>query len=340
MSLLQPARKDGELFMNPVQTQIGGFRTILKVLPLFLSDRDIRSPQHALSFRTDPQLLAQEPRTGLRITWFGHSSALVEIDGVRLLLDPVWDMRASPVSWAGPKRFFAPTMPLAAMPSLDVILISHDHYDHLGKESVKALSRLPCASDAVWVTSLAVAPILAGFGVPHDRIRELNWMDQTSIVARRSGASVQVAVYPARHFSGRSVRTRFHTLWSSFALTGSRHSVYFGADSGWWPGFTEIAARHPPFDITMLEIGAFNELWRDIHLGPDGAAQAYREMGAPGLLMPIHWGLFDLALHPWQQPISRLAELADAEGLRLWSPEPGRPSDVIAGEELRSDWWR
>ena len=340
MSLLHPARKDGEIFCNPVPTAVGDLRIIAKVLPLYLTNREQRVPTQAFRFRTDTTAFAQEPRTGLRVTWFGHSSALIEMDGVRVLLDPVWDLRASPATWFGPKRFFAPTMPLAEMPNVDVILITHDHYDHLGEATVRELSRLACASDAMWITSLEVAPILTRFGVPRERIREMNWMDQLSVTAERSGAAASVTAYPARHFSGRSLTNRFKTLWSSFVLESSGHAVYVGADSGWWPGFAEIAARHPPFDLTLLEVGAFNELWRDIHLGPDGAARAFREMGTPGLLMPVHWGLFDLALHAWTQPIARLTELADAEGLRLWSPEPGLPTDVVAGEQVRSDWWR
>ena len=340
MSLLHPARKDGEVFCNPVPTEVGGLRLMTKVLPLYLMNREQRVPDCALSFETDTSLFAQEPRTGLRVTWFGHSSALIEADGIRVLLDPVWDQRASPVSWFGPKRFFAPTMPLAQMPALDIILITHDHYDHLGEATVRELSGLACARDAVWLTSLAVGPILTKFGVPRERIRQMDWMDRTKIVSRRDGSVAEITAYPARHFSGRSLTNRFKTLWSSFVLESRGHALYLGADSGWWPGFAEIAARHPPFDLTLLEIGAFNELWRAIHLGPDGAAQAFREMGAPGLLMPVHWGLFDLALHAWTQPIARLTEVADQEELRLWSPEPGRPTDVIAGEQVRSAWWR
>jgi L-ascorbate metabolism protein UlaG (beta-lactamase superfamily) len=116
--------------------------------------------------------------------------------------------------------------------------------------------------------------------------------------------------------------------------------VYFGADSGWWEGFAEIGAKYGPFDVTMLEIGAYNDLWKQIHMGPDGAARAFQDMGSSGLLMPIHWGLFDLALHTWEWPVERMVEVADAEGLKLWIPEPGRPTEVVCGSEVRSAWWR
>ena len=132
---------------------------------------------------------------------------------------------------------------------------------------------------------------------------------------------------------------RFETLWSSFALRGSKHRVYYGADSGLWDGFAAIGREFGPFDLTMLEIGAFNELWKDIHLGPDGAGEAFAAMGAAGMLMPIHWGLFDLALHAWLEPIRRMTHLSDQNGIRLWSPVPGVPTEVVAGSELRSKWW-
>jgi L-ascorbate metabolism protein UlaG (beta-lactamase superfamily) len=190
---------------------------------------------------------------------------------------------------------------------------------------------------------LGVGGILRQFGVRAERITELDWTESATI-AGADGARCEITSLPARHFSGRSLSNRFETLWASFVLRGQKHAVYFGADSGWWEGFAEIGAAHGPFDLTMLEIGAFNEMWARIHLGPDNAARAFRALGeasrATGLLMPIHWGLFDLALHAWRQPIKRLTELAGAEGLKLWSPEPGLPAEVAPGVELRSEWWR
>jgi L-ascorbate metabolism protein UlaG (beta-lactamase superfamily) len=142
---------------------------------------------------------------------------------------------------------------------------------------------------------------------------------------------------PARHFSGRSLFNRFQTLWASFVLAGPGHRVYYGADSGEWPGFKEIGEKYGPFDLTMLEIGAFDPAWASIHMGSEGAVRSFRALGGDGLLMPIHWGLFDLALHYWTQPIEQISAV---EGLKLWSPTPGVPTQVIPDKELRSDWWR
>lgn len=336
--MLRRAEKQGRKYLNPVPTAVGGTKVIFKVLPEMLSSQEERVPREPLGpFRTDVAAYATAPASGLRITWMGHSSLLVEIDGVRLLLDPVWDQRASPVQWMGPKRFFAPTMPLEQLPRLDAVLVSHDHFDHLGKGTARRLAELQ--PEARWVTSLGVGAVLRGFGVQAQWITELDWTE-TAEVAGRDGAVCAITSLPARHFSGRSAFNRFETLWASFVLSGSEHRVYFGADSGWWEGFAEIGAAHGPFDLTMLEIGAYNELWRQIHLGPDAAAQAFRALGGSGLLMPIHWGLFNLALHAWRQPIERLTALADADGLKLWTPAPGVPTEVVRGVAVLSNWWR
>ena len=220
MSLLHRAHMDGELFCNPVPTEIGGLRMALRVLPLYLTNRAERFPREPLHFQTDSAAYRTPPATGLRVTWFGHSGALLEIDGLRLLLDPVWDPRASPFTRIGPKRFFAPTLALRDLPELDAILITHDHYDHLGAQTIRDLAGADCARDAQWITSLRVGPILAGFGAPRDRIAEMDWTDALVIRSCRSEATAKLTAYPARHFSGRSVRGRFKTLWSSFVFAG------------------------------------------------------------------------------------------------------------------------
>jgi L-ascorbate metabolism protein UlaG (beta-lactamase superfamily) len=335
MTMLRRASKVGRKYSNLVPTSVGNLALIPKVLWLKLTSREEMAPKVALGpFRTDAAVYRVPPVSGLRVTWLGHSSMLVEIDGVRVLIDPVWDERASPTRWSGPKRFFAPTMGLEELPELDAVLISHDHYDHLGKETIRRLAGLGSMKDVRWITSAGVGEILVGFGVARERITELEWTEGVSV------GDVRVTALPARHFSGRGMMNRFHTLWSSFVLKGSEHTVYFGADSGWWEGFAEIGATYGPFDVTMLEIGAYNDLWSDIHLGPDGAVRAFKALGGTGLMMPIHWGLFDLALHGWRQPMERLLEIADAEGIRVWAPAPGVPTEVVQGVEMRSDWWR
>jgi L-ascorbate metabolism protein UlaG (beta-lactamase superfamily) len=348
MSLLKRAEKSGRKFLNPVPTRVGGPSMMFKVLPQYLKNRAETEPTRELGpFRTNSSLYDAAPESGLRVTWFGHSSSLIEIDGMRVLIDPVWDQRASPVQWMGPKRFFQPTIALENLPKIDVVLISHDHYDHLGEQTVRRLARLSVAAEARWVTSLGVGERLRKFGVSPGKITELDWTESIEVGAgdvaeTNSGPCVRLTAWPSRHFSGRGIRDRFTTLWSSFVIEGPRHRVFFGADSGWWDGFAEIAAQYERFDLTMLEIGAFHELWASIHLGPDGAVRAFEAMGGSsraGLFLPIHWGLFNLALHAWRQPIERLLEIAPGKGFDLLLPKPGEPTEVVPQQARFSGWW-
>jgi L-ascorbate metabolism protein UlaG (beta-lactamase superfamily) len=329
---LMRARRQGKRYLNPVPTTVGGLSVMFKVGPRFFLETAARSPQHPLGpFHTDPQVYATEPASGLRVTWFGHASSLIEIDGSRILIDPVWDGRAAPTRWAGPKRFFAPPLSLEDLPPIDAVIISHDHYDHLGADTVRRLAQIDSFRQTQWITTLGVGAILSSFGVDRTRCTELDWTEHARV------GSLDITALPTRHFSGRSLFNRFETLWASFALIGPRHRVYYGADSGEWEGFNEIGVKFGPFDLSMLEIGAFDPLWAAIHMGPEGAIRTFRALGGHGLLMPIHWGLFDLALHPWKQPIQSITA---AEGLKLWSPTPGMPTEVVSGREIRSDWWR
>ncbi len=337
MATLARAARNGKRYLNPVPTTIGGFSLIARVFVEYLTNREERVPREPLGpFQTDARIFASRPASGLRVTWLGHSSSLVELGGLRILIDPMWDERAAPVSWAGPRRFFPPPLPIESLPPIDLVLISHDHYDHLGAVTVRALSTAAATRQARWVTCLGVGRLLEDFGVARTSIQELDWTERTEV------GSLEVTALPARHFSGRSFSNRFQTLWASFVLRAGSQRVFFGADSGEWEGFAEVGRLYGPFDLIMLEIGAFNDLWRDIHMGPDGALRTFQLLSGseahPGLLMPIHWGLFDLALHGWRQPIERL--YAGAGGVKLWCPEPGRPEEVIAGQPLHSDWWR
>ncbi len=283
------------------------------------------SPPSALDVLT-PDLTAP-PASGLRITWLGHSTMLIEIDGRRVLTDPVFSERSGPSSYVGPRRFHPPPIPLASLPPLDAVLISHDHYDHLDDETITALAE----TVPRFLVPLGVGAHLAYWGVPEDRIVELDWWDEEVVEGLRLVAT------PARHFSGRGLLDRDATLWASWAIVGPEHRVFFSGDTGMHPAFEEIGQRLGPFDATMLEVGAYNALWRDVHLGPEQAVRAHQLLGG-GFFLPIHWGTFNLAYHSWVEPGERLLVALRAEGVAGAIPRQGQSVEPASPPPLER-WW-
>ncbi|HXL57225.1 MAG TPA: MBL fold metallo-hydrolase [Chitinophagaceae bacterium] len=329
MDFLQHSRKEGKKFLNPVPTEISTGGNMLSIMWKYFTNREETIPKHVLGpFSTDIAVYKTMPASGLRITWIGHSSLLTEIDGRRILTDPVWSERASFSSFIGPKRFFAAPLSLNELPQLDAIIISHDHYDHLDKAVIEQLANITVP----FYCSLGVGQYLEQWGVHKSRITEMDWIEDAFI-----GDDCTITALPARHFSGRSLRNRFQTLWSSFVIKASRHTIFYGADSGWFPGFKHIGNAYGPFDLTMLEIGAYNENWADIHMGPEKAVDAHLALKGD-LMMPIHWGTFNLALHPWKEPIERLLQYAQEKNIKLFLPKPGEPTEVTS-KSYNSKWW-
>ncbi|WP_104525791.1 MBL fold metallo-hydrolase [Blastococcus atacamensis] len=263
----------------------------------------------------------------LAVTWFGHASALLEIDGQRVLLDPVWGYRVSPSPVFGPTRLHEPPVELDELPPVDAVLISHDHYDHLDLPTVQALLR---TQTAPWVVPLGIGEHLRKWGVPDERIVELDWDGEHHI------GRLTLTCTEARHFSGRYFY-RDTTLWASWAVTGPRHRVFFGGDTGYTPAFAEIGARLGPFDLTLLPIGAYNDAWHAIHMDPEEAVRAHGDLGG-GILLPIHWATFNLAFHRWAEPVQRLLAAAGPRGIEVAVPQPGERIDVLDPPPLR-DWW-
>ncbi|GAA5167392.1 MBL fold metallo-hydrolase [Pseudonocardia eucalypti] len=263
----------------------------------------------------------------LAVTWYGHSSALVEIDGRRVLVDPVWSDRVSPSPLIGPKRLHPTPTPLEALPPLDAVLISHDHYDHLDLATVRALSR---RERVPFVVPLGVGAHLRAWGVPDEQVIELDWGGQARV------RELTLTCTEARHFSGRMF-TRNSTLWASWVIAGPQHGVFFGGDSGYTPAFAEIGARFGPFNLTLLPIGAYHSQWPDMHMTPEEAVRAHGDLGG-GLLVPVHWATFRLAFHGWSEPVHRLMAAADRDGeARVAVPVPGERFPVTTPPT--QDWW-
>ena len=269
------------------------------------------------------------PATGLRVTWLGHSSQLVEVDGHRILLDPVWSKRASPFSTMGPTRFHEPPLSLDEVPALDAVVISHDHYDHLDRATVIALNK----KKVRFVVPLGVGAHLEHWGVTADRITELDWWDRVTV------GKLQLVATPGRHFSGRSVTMsdRNKTLWAGWAIIGPKHRVFYSGDTAMFPGFSEIGRRLGPFDVTMFEVGAYNARWADVHLGPEQAVAAHR-MVRGEVMLPVHWGTFALGIHSWTEPVERVLAAAKAAGVQVATPRPGQSVEP-ANRPALVRWW-
>lgn len=275
----------------------------------------------------------------LAVTWFGHASALIEVDGFRVLTDPVWSERVSPSRLVGPSRIHPVPVALTELPPVDAVVISHDHYDHLDADTVTALV---ATQRAVFVVPLGVGAHLRHWGVPDARIVELDWGGSYSLPPRAaSGEGLTITCAEARHFSGRGL-VRNTTLWAGWALAGPAHRVYFGGDTGFTKAFAETGDRCGPFDLTLLPIGAYNHSWADIHMNPEEAVRAHADLcgGDPahGMLLPIHWATFNLAPHPWDEPVRRLVAAAAAAGTEIVVPIPGQRLDISDLPPTRA-WW-
>ncbi len=325
---LEEARKKGGKFLNPIPTHNAGFDKLIPLLREYINNKAETVPKLPLGpFKTDTSIYQKQPASGLRITWIGHSSLLIEIDGKRILTDPVWGQRASFLSFMGPKRFFDPPVKLSELPPLDAVLLSHDHYDHLDKETIKFFA----GTTIPFFCSKGVSEYLERWGINSSYTTQMNWGDSVMV-----GRDIVITSTPARHFSGRGIINRNETLWASFVIRGPKHNIFFGADSGWFPGFKEIGDIFGPFDLTMLEIGAYGKYWPDIHMGPDHASNAHLALKGK-LMMPIHWGTFNLSTHAWDEPIERLSQYAKEKNIELFIPEPGKPTEVTG--PLDSKWW-
>ncbi|MEO7069266.1 MAG: MBL fold metallo-hydrolase [Nostocoides sp.] len=265
---------------------------------------------------------------GLRVTWLGHATVLLELDDRRILIDPVWSDRCSPSSLVGPKRLHDVPVALADLPPIDAVVISHDHYDHLDMPTIKALAS---STSAQFVVPLAIGAHLQSWGVPVGRITELDWNESTSV------AGVRLVCSPAQHFSGRSLRDRDRTLWASWVIADATHKVFYSGDGGYFDGFTEIGAAEGPFDVALIQVGAYSESWPDIHMTPEEGIATAVDVGA-ALVVPVHWGTFRLAPHPWSEPVDRLWAEAKARDVRIVVPRPGERIDPSEVGDV-DPWW-
>lgn len=317
-------------FVNSVPTNMD--MQVSKMIPImyeFIAGDKNREPNKTLpqtNFTKEDIEVTND--TNMRLRWFGHSAFYLEIDGKRILLDPMLGAYAAPLSFLGAKRFNQKLpIEIEELPFIDAVLYSHDHYDHLDYTSVMNLK------DKVghWYVPLGLGSHLKSWGVSEESITEMDWWEETEF------NGLKLVSTPARHFSGRGFTDRFKTFWTSWVIQGKHQSLYFSGDGGYSDGFKQIGEKYGPFDLCLIECGAYNEAWHDIHMMPEESAQACVDLKG-ALMMPIHWGGFNLSLHEWTDPIERVSIKAKELGVNLITPIIGE--EIIVPIKVSNEsWW-
>ncbi|WP_040664423.1 MBL fold metallo-hydrolase [Nafulsella turpanensis] len=323
-----PNYKDGK-FHNLVETPVmAPEASYIDLLRQQLAGGESRAPQEAIL--VVKRNMKETPSSGNpHLTWFGHSSYLLQLSGYNLLVDPVFSERTSPFDFVGTKAFAGTTeIGVEDLPAIDFVLITHDHYDHLDYPTIQKLAHKAKG----FYVPLGVGAHLERWGVSSDQIHELDWWEEIPLVA-----DLQLIATPARHFSGRGITDRNKTLWASYVLKSKQHSLYLGGDSGYGPHFKEIGNLFGPFDLTLLECGQYHPYWPNIHMMPEETVQAHLDLKGK-VLMPVHWGKFTLSLHAWNEPVERVTAKAKEKGVTVVTPRIGE--QVVVDSKLPvKPWW-
>jgi L-ascorbate metabolism protein UlaG (beta-lactamase superfamily) len=324
-----PQFRDG-VFANPLPPAAYGSIDLWNLFAGQVFGNEVRVPPGPLPVvAVGPDAVKNLPATpGLRAFWIGHASVFVQIDALRLLIDPILSDYASPFD-VGPRRFHPPPIALAELPPIDAVLITHDHYDHLDMRTVQKLAQ----RGSMFLVPLGIGAHLSAWGVPDAQVRELEWWQEHAI------KGVRLVSTPARHYSGRSLSDRNATLWTSWSVIGARHRFYVSGDTGWSDHFRAIGDRLGPFDLSFVKIGAYGPgaLWLDIHMSAEDAVRAHRDLRARRLL-PVHWSTFNLAFHAWDEPIRRALAAARASNVDLLTARIGEWVDADRAFAV-NPWW-
>lgn len=321
--------KDG-VFQNIGGVKMSmGFGDYVKGMRGFFSSQPNTSPSSNIPVIHQDSLELVNYQGSARLIWFGHSTFLYQTAGKNVLLDPMLGPVPAPHPMLGGKRF-GKNLPIAIekLPKIDMVLLSHDHYDHLDYGSIIKLK------DKVgkFFTPLGVGAHLVEWGVDEDKIVEMDWWDESTFMG------FNLKCTPAQHFSGRGLTDRGKTLWSGWVIHNDNTNIFFSGDSGYGGHFKDIGDKYGPFDFAMMECGQYNELWKEIHMMPEETAQAGIEVKAK-TIMPIHWGAFKLAMHPWTDPVIRVNKKAKELGLPVITPKIGELIYLDKSSEYKKEWW-
>lgn len=325
-------KKDG-VFVNQIETDMTlSFKDGLKLLPEYFSKPPSREPKVAFNtLKIDQKEIESRANQDPKLTWFGHSAFLLTMESKNILIDPMLGESASPITFIGSKRY-SKDLPIQVdqLPEIDLVLFSHDHYDHLDYPTILKIKD----KVKMFFVPLGLEKHLIRWGVAPENIRTFDWYDGTELYG------IQFVCTPARHFSGRGLGDRFSTLWASWVIKSPSHSIYFSGDSGYAPHFKEIGEKYGPFDLALIECGQYNEKWDNIHMFPEQTVQAGVDVRAKSL-MPIHWGAFTLALHPWTESVTRASQAAKNFDIEFRTPEIGRTISVKSDSSQvnYTQWW-
>lgn len=264
----------------------------------------------------------------LFFSWLGHSSLLIALEGKTILVDPVLEKRASPFTWIGPKRFHPAPVTVKELPPIEVVLITHDHYDHLEKPTIKELGN----KTNLFLVPLGIGELLEDWGIAPSKIVELDWWEQYQL-----GSLLFIAT-PAIHYASRGIFDGNKRLWCSWTVLGIKRKIFISGDSGYFDGFKKIGEKIGPFDINFLKIGSYDETWKQIHMTPEEAVRQHQDLRGR-ILVPLHWTTFDLGLHPWYEPIERLLTASKEKEVQFIAPKIGHRVDTSRLPELEL-WWR
>jgi L-ascorbate metabolism protein UlaG (beta-lactamase superfamily) len=318
--------KDGK-FINSIPNKGYSFGEYYKMAREFFFGGDKgREPASTLPVKR-PGAFGNPESSGLEFVWLGHSTIILEMEGKRFIFDPVFEERASFSSWIGPKRFHPPPLSIEELPELDAVIISHDHFDHLERSFVERMKD----KETVFYVPLGVGRRLEQWGMGRAQIVEFDWWDEIML------GDIRIVSTPARHFSGRGLFDTDRTLWCSWAILGGRQRVFYSGDTGMAPEFKEIGERLGPFDMTFMKIGAYDEMWPDMHVNPEEAVKAHAMLRGK-TIVPMHWGTFNLGLHSWDEPIERFLKAVESSKTDFITPAIGET--VNAASYVSSFWWR